>query len=104
MARRRHIHRLYHKPLLWGIWLAFILGASIALINYAGQVGVYSGNYGLPSCTWLTQQAARQAEQNLWMLGMLGAIAVVLTMTLVTAPGDVSSVAGKLKRFLVAGW
>jgi hypothetical protein len=59
-----------------------VIGASIALLRYAGWSAVYSARYGLPSETLLLKESATKADFYWWTLAGLGLAATIVTTTL----------------------
>jgi hypothetical protein len=55
----------------WYYWLTLVplvLGASLALLKYAGWSAVYSGYYGLPSEAWRLKEAGPKAQLYWWVV------------------------------------
>lgn len=91
---------------LWG-WLGLIpllVGASLALLRYAGWSAVVSAYYGLPSEVWRVKEASPKAQLYGWALVGLAAGATIVT-TILIPPLKSESVSPGLKgtlRFLLA--
>ena len=70
----------------WYYWLTLVplvVGASLALLKYAGWSAVYSGYYGLPSEAWRLKEAGPKAELYRWILAGLAIMATVVATILI---------------------
>ncbi len=62
----------------WIILLPLVLGASLALLKYAGWSAVYSAYYGLPSEAWRLKEAYPKAQLYWWLLTGLAVTATIV--------------------------
>jgi hypothetical protein len=91
---------------LWG-WLGLIpllVGASLALLRYAGWSAVVSSYYGLPSEAWRVKEAGPKVQLYGWALVGL-AVGATIVATILIPPLKSESVPPGLKgtfRFLLA--
>ena len=86
---------------LWG-WLGLVpllVGASLALLQYAGWSAVVSGYYGLPSQAWRVKEAGAKAHLYGWVLAGLAAGATIVA-TILIPPLKSESVSPGLKGTL----
>ena len=51
-----------HRSWYWLALVLLIVGASLALLKYAGWSAVYSAHYGLPSQAWRLNEAGPKAQ------------------------------------------
>ncbi len=92
----------------WYYWLTLVLsvlGASWALLKYAGWSAVYSGNYGLPSEAWRLKEAGSEAQLYWWVLAALAVTGTIVTTILIPPFKSKTLPAGLkgLSRFVLAG-
>lgn len=93
-----------HRPWYWLILVPLVVGASLALLKYAGWSAVYSGNYGLPSEPWRLKEASSKAQLYWWVLAGLAVTATTIA-TILIPPFKSESVPAGLKgltRFVMA--
>lgn len=70
----------------WYYWLTLVplvVGASLALLRYAGWAAVYSGNYDRPSQASLLKEAGPKANLYWWVLAVLSVGATVVATILI---------------------
>lgn len=67
----------------WLTLVPLILGASLALLRYAGWAAVYSGNYDRPSQAELLKEASSKANLYWWVLAVLSVVATVVATILI---------------------
>jgi len=70
----------------WYYWLTpvpLVIGASLALLKYAGWSAVYSGYYGLSSEAWRLKEAGSKAQLYQWVLAGLGVTATIVATILI---------------------
>ena len=70
----------------WYYWLTLVplvVGASVALLRYAGWAAVYSGNYDRPSQEWLLKEAGPKANLYWWVLAVLSVGATIVATILI---------------------
>jgi hypothetical protein len=70
----------------WYYWLMLVplvVGASLALLRYAGWASVYSGNYDRRSQAWLLKEASSKANLYWWVLAVLSVAATVVATILI---------------------
>jgi len=90
---------------LWG-WLGLVpllVGASLALLQYAGWSAVVSGYYGLPSQAWRVKEAGTKAQLYGWVLVGLAAGATIVA-TILIPPLKSESVSPGLRGHFVFFW
>ena len=71
----------------WWYWLTLVpilVGASLALLKYAGWSAVYSAYYGLPSEAWRLKEASPKAQLYGCPLLALGLTATILATALIS--------------------
>lgn len=78
-ANPNSIHRTWY----WLTLVPLVVGASLALLKYAGWSAVYSGNYGLPSEAWRLKEATSKAQLYWWVLAGLAVIATTVATVLI---------------------
>lgn len=94
-------------PRSWYYWLALVplvIGASLALLRYAGWSAIYSGNYGLSSEAWRLKEAGSKAHVYWWVLAILSVTAIIAA-TILIPPFKSESLPAGLKaviRFVLA--
>jgi len=99
-ANLNSIHRIWY----WLTLVPLVIGASLALLKYAGWSAVYSGNYGLPSEAWRLKEASSKAQLYWWVLAGLAMTATVVA-TMVIPPFKSETLPAGLKwlsRFVLA--
>jgi hypothetical protein len=70
----------------WYYWLTLVplvVGASLALLKYAGWSAVYSGYYGLPSEAWRLKEAGPKVQLYWWVLAALAVTATIVATMLI---------------------
>jgi len=70
----------------WYYWLTLVplvVGASVALLRYAGWAAVYSGSYDRPSQAWLLKEAGPKANLYWWVLAVLSVGATIVATILI---------------------
>lgn len=67
----------------WLTLVPLVLGASLALLKYAGWSAVYSAYYGLPSEAWRLKEAAPKAQLYWWVLAGLAVTATIVATILI---------------------
>lgn len=67
----------------WLTLVPLIVGASVALLRYAGWAAVYSGNYDRPSQAWLLKEAGPKANLYWWVLAVLSVTATIAATILI---------------------
>jgi hypothetical protein len=85
----------------WLILVPSVLGASIALLTYAGWSAVYSAYYGLPSEAWRLKEAGSAAELYGWVFVVLSVVATIAA-TILTPPVKLEVIPPAVSRFLLA--
>jgi hypothetical protein len=75
----RSIRRLWY----WLTVVPLVIGASVALLKYAGWSAVYSAYYGLPSEARRLAEAGPKAELYKWLLTGLAVTAIVVATILI---------------------
>jgi hypothetical protein len=93
-----------HRSWYWLILVPLVIGASLALLKYAGWSAVYSGNYGLPSEAWRLKEASFKAQLYWWVLAGLAVIATTVATVLIPPLKSETLPAGLkgLTRFVMA--
>jgi hypothetical protein len=88
----------------WLTLVPLVLGASWALLKYAGWSAVYSSYYGLPSQAWRLKEAGPKSQLYGWMSTMLTVTATIVAAFLIPAFKSESLPVGLkgLGRFLLA--
>ncbi|MFZ1010368.1 MAG: hypothetical protein WAN65_26250 [Candidatus Sulfotelmatobacter sp.] len=94
-----------HRP--WYYWLTLVplvVGASVALLKYAGWSAVYSGYYGLPSEAWRLKEAGSKSQLYWWVLAALAVTATIVATVLIRPIKSETLPAGLrgIGRFLIA--
>jgi uncharacterized membrane protein YhaH (DUF805 family) len=81
-----------------------VLGASLALLRYAGWAAVYSAYYGLPTEAWRLKEASPRADFYWWMLAVLAVTATIVATILIPPFKSETLPAGfkGLSRFVLA--
>jgi hypothetical protein len=79
-ADSNSIHRSWYY---WLTLVPLIVGASVALLRYAGWAAVYSGNYDRPSQAWLLKEAGPKANLYWWLLAVLSVGATIVATILI---------------------
>jgi len=79
-ANSNSMHRSWYH---WLTLVPLVVGASVALLRYAGWAAVYSGNYDRPSQAWLLKEAGPKANLYWWVLAVLSVAATVVATILV---------------------
>jgi hypothetical protein len=93
-----------HRPWYWLTLVPLVLGASLALLKYAGWSAVYSGYYGLSSEAWRLKEASSKAQLYQWVLGGL-AVTATIVATILIPPFKSETLPAGLKgvsRFVLA--
>jgi hypothetical protein len=91
----------------WYYWLTLVplvIGASWALLKYAGWSAVYSAYYGLPSEAWRLKEAGPKAQLYWWLL-TVSAVAATIVATILIPPNKSETLPAGLKgviRFVLA--
>src|SRR5579871_2621145 len=70
----------------WYYWLTLVplvIGASLALLKYAGWSAVYSGYYGFSSEASRLAEAGSKAQLYHWVLAGLGVTATIVATILI---------------------
>jgi hypothetical protein len=67
----------------WLTLVPLVVGASLALLRYAGWAAVYSGNYDRPSQAWLLKEAGPKANLYWWVLAVLSLTATIAATILI---------------------
>ena len=71
---------MHRSRYYWLTLVPLVVGASVALLKYAGWSAIYSAYYGLPSEAWRLKEAGPKAQLYFWVLA-----ALVVTATIVAA-------------------
>jgi hypothetical protein len=71
-----------HRPWYWLTLAPLVVGASLALLKYAGWSAVYSAYYGLPSEAWRLKEAGPKAQFYWWVLAGLVVTATIVATIL----------------------
>jgi hypothetical protein len=79
-ADSNSIHRSWYY---WLTLVPLVVGASVALLRYAGWAAVYSGNYDRPSQAWLLKEAGPKANLYWWVLAVLSVGATIVATILI---------------------
>jgi hypothetical protein len=79
-ANPNSMHRSWYH---WLTLVPLVVGASLALLKYAGWSAVYSGYYGLSSEAWRLKEAGSKAQLYQWVLEGLGVTATVVATILI---------------------
>lgn len=86
-----------HRRWCWLTLVPLVLGASLALLKYAGWSAVYSAYYGLPSQAWRLKEAGPKAQLYWWVVAGLAVTATIVAAILIppfkseTLPASVKS-------------
>jgi len=80
IAKPNSMHRSWYY---WLTLVPLVVGASVALLRYAGWAAVYSGNYDRASQVWLLKEAGPKANLYWWVLAVLSVAATVVTTILI---------------------
>ena len=67
----------------WLTLVPLVVGASLALLRYAGWAAVYSGNYDRRSQAWLLKEAGPKANLYWWVLAVLSLTATIAATILI---------------------
>ena len=67
----------------WLTLVPLILGASLALLRYAGWAAIYSAYYDRPSEAWRLKEAGPKAQLYWWVLAALSVTATVVSTILI---------------------
>lgn len=78
-ANSNSMHRFWY----WLALVPLVVGASLALLRYAGWSAVYSGYYGLPSEAWRLKEAEPKAQLYWWVLAGLSVTATIVATILI---------------------
>ena len=99
-ANSNSLHRCWY----WLTLLPLVVGASLALLKYAGWSAVYSAYYGLPSQAWRLKEAGPKAQLYWWVLAGLTVTATVVATILIRPFKSETLPAGlkALSRFVLA--
>jgi hypothetical protein len=65
----------------WLMLLPLVVGASLALLRYAGWAAIYSAYYDRPAEAWRLKEAGPKADVYWWsFLGLSGIAAIIATL------------------------
>ena len=76
------------RKLCWVGIVPLLVGASLALLQYAGWAAVYSGSYGLPWAAALVKEAAGEAQFFFYVLTGFSLAAFAAVLALIPPPLD----------------
>jgi hypothetical protein len=79
-ANPNSMHRSWYYRLTL---LPLIIGASLALLRYAGWAAIYSAYYDRPSEAWRLKEAGPKADLYWWVLAALSATATIVATILI---------------------
>jgi hypothetical protein len=80
------VSAIAHSTRRFWYWLTLvplILGASLALMRYAGWSAIYSAYYGLPSEAWRLKEAGPKADLYRWLMMGLAVTATIVATILI---------------------
>jgi glucose dehydrogenase len=79
-ANPNSMHRSWYY---WLTLLPLIIGASLALLRYAGWAAIYSAYYDRHSEAWRLKEAGPKADLYWWVLAALSATATIVATILI---------------------
>jgi len=93
-----------HRSWRWLALVPLILGASLALLKYAGWSAVYSAYYGLPSEAWRLREAGPKTQLYWWVSAGSAMVAAIVATRLIPPFKSEAVPAGlkELGRFVLA--
>lgn len=93
-----------HRSWYWLTLVPLILGASLALLRYAGWAGIYSAYSDRPSEAWRLKEAGPKAQLYWWLLAGLSVTATIVATILIPPFKSETLPAGLkgLSRFVLA--